>query len=232
MTPATTHITPTIIYKIPGMSSSYNWEVVSQSQSWVADDETPASTSSGQVHLLHKGVDSQAGTELGITDNDRASVCRIMFNAPFYRSVGFSTKRAADSLVSSLSCIYDMYICAVEDVIKVITHNRNRVKAYLLTEHEHDVCAANAKDKKVSEDIKQARIKKHIEQEYHEARARRTEEQERQLLDLERRLEQTSISQDNESKRHFCEIEMICRSDPHNSISVQVLSYMKNNCLV
>lgn len=214
------------------MSSSSNWEVVStgtQSQSWVADDETPASTSSRQAPIVVP-KDSQAST--GITDNDRASVCRIMFNAPFYRSVGFSTKRAADSLVSSLSCIYDMYIRAVEDVIKVITDNRNRVKAFLLTEHEHDICAANAKDKKVSEDIKQAKIKRHIEQEFYDARARRTEEQEQQLLDLERRLEQTSILQDDDSKQHFRKIEMICKSDPHNSISVQVLSYMKNNCLV
>lgn len=207
------------------MSSNYSWEVVSQSESWNMSKGTsnskPESTRTSP-ELIRIVAESR------ITDSDRASVCRIMFNAPFYRSVGFYTKRAADSLVLSLSCIHDMYVHAVDNVVEVVAKNRNMVKAFLLTEHEQDICAANAKDKRVSEDIKQARINKHIEQEYHEARARRTEEQE----SLERRFGQANISQDDDSKRHFCEIETICKSDPRNSISVQVLSYMKDNRLV
>jgi hypothetical protein len=237
------------------MSSDYSWDVVSRSQSRVVDDTSDGTPDNIQATNKPRSPEIlRIVAESRITDSDRASVCRIMFNAPFYRSVGFYTKRAADTLVSSLSCIHDMYLHAVDNVIEVIARNRDMVRAFLLTEHEQDIFAANAKDKKVSEDIKQARIRKHIEQEYHEARARRTEGQEQQLLnleqrlgranisqdddseqqllDLEQRLEQANISQDDDSKRHFCEIEMICKSDPQNSISVQVLSYMRNNRLV
>jgi hypothetical protein len=216
----------------------------------------------GDAEQAYRVAHSNAGDNEQVsvlTNNmsiEQASMCRAVFNAPFYRSVGFCTKRAADGLMFSLSNIHDMYMCAIDDIMRVVKDKRGKVRAYLLAKHKQEIDAANAKDRKVSKDIKQAKMQRYIEQEMEEARVRRYIERvqaqhelerarvrvlERELHNarlhnLEHSLGCTNMLQDPskpvDAACHFREIRSICESDPDNRVSVQVVSYMKQNGLV
>lgn len=138
-------------------------------------------------------------------DADQISIFRTVFNAPFYKHVGFVTKRAADTILSKLE---NVYMSSVKNIMKVVTEEKQKMCAHLLTECKQDIDDANVKDKILSEELK---LKREIVS----------------TKDLHSRLALLKLRASSK-KNHFDMIIEICESDPTNEISKKVISYIKN----
>jgi hypothetical protein len=206
-------------------------------------------------------------------NDDQTSLFKVVFNAPFYKNVGFATKRAADTLMPYLQ---DVYQSAMDAIMKVVYHERLKVKNYLLMKHKSDISKANRKDKNVAEERQIARFERYKEQRIAELKIQKEKEQriaelekaakeqqiaelerykkqqiveiqkdkDQQFVELEKDKEQQFVELEKDKEQQFVEIEKdkdvdhfqgimnICKSDPENTISKQVMKYMRDNNLI
>jgi hypothetical protein len=105
-----------------------------------------------------------------------------------------------------MSELRDVYKSAIDTIMMVVEEERNKVKTHLLTKHKKDIDAANVRDKKLSQELKMQKLETKI---------------------LNFNMQKLEIK-DN----HFHAITTICESEPNNTISKQIIKYMKQHDLI
>lgn len=177
----------------------------------------------------------QSKPESLFNNNEQISIFRAVFNAPFYKNVGFITKRAADSIMS-FDFNKNIYICAMNAIMRVVEEERLKVKEYFLTKHKLDIDAANVRDKKLSSEL---RVKRFVEQarnhialldisndkEYVEQETTQYRSDDKEYVEQARK----NIAS---NEKHFHMIMKICNSDTDNKVSQKIMSYMEQNNLI
>ncbi len=133
-------------------------------------------------------------------NKEQIAIFRTVFNATFYLHVGFVTRRAADTILLNLR---DVYLSSIKNIMKVVEEEKMRVKTHLLTQCIQDIDAANVEDKILLE--------------------------ERRLLKLDiSKTTNQNFGPSGVYVHHLDMIKQICQTDPEDTISKQVISYIDN----